>query len=168
MTMPTEKQLDHALNNAFVEQPEFARWFLSMTKFSEVDAKYLWSRADNPWGKVKLEVYNSETGVIETVEKESETDLLVVFEVSPALRIALHIENKLASGRFTHLQPELYAARANAWKGNPRYENYSEWETILVAPLSFCKRNSEDVEKFGHVIFHEDLAHYIPEFRSSR
>lgn len=164
MTARTEKQLDHALNRALLERPEFAQWFLSKTKFLEEDAKYIWSRANHPWGKVKIEVLNTETGSTEVIEREGETDVLVVFETSRKRRVALHIENKLESGRFTHLQPELYSARAAAWKESPKYENYEDWETVLVAPQSFYERHSEDARKFGSFISHEELATFIPEF----
>ena len=166
MTTHTEKQLDHALNHAFIERPEFTRWFLSKTKFFAEDAKYIWSRANHPWGKVKLEVLNTVTGATEVVQRESETDVLVVFEVSPTRRIALHIENKLKA-RFTYLQPEFYAARAEAWKCNPKYENYEDWETVLVAPQYFYDRHSKDAAKFGRFISHEELATFIPEFSVS-
>lgn len=86
------------------------------------------------------------------------------FVVSTKRRIALHIENKLVSGSFTHLQPELYAARAAAWKGNPKYESYEDWETVLVAPQSFYERYAKDAGKFGRFISHEELANFIPEF----
>ena len=167
MTARTEKHLDQALNRALMEHPEFAQWFLSKTKFFEEDAKYIWSRANHPWGKVNLEVLNTETGSIEVIEREGETDVLVVFETNQKRRVALHIENKLESGRFTHLQPELYAARADAWKGNPKYEAYEDWETVLVAPQSFYERHSKDAHKFGRFISHEEIATFIPEFAVS-
>lgn len=167
MIARTEKQLDHALNCAFTELPEFTHWFLSKTKFFDEDAKYIWSRADHPWGKVKLEVLNSEAGSTESIEREGETDVLVVFETSSKRRIALHIENKLGSGCFTRLQPEVYAARAEPWKGDQKYQSYEDYETVLVAPQSFYERNSKEAEKFGRFISHEELARFIPEFEAS-
>jgi hypothetical protein len=106
-------------------------------------------------------INNSETGELETVIKEGETDVLVVFETQTHKRIALHIENKLASGSFTPFQPEIYAARAAQWKGNPDYQSYEDWETVLIAPRSFYARYIDDAKKFGRFIAHEDIANYI-------
>lgn len=168
MTEHTEKQLDHALNQGFIERPEFTQWFLSKIKFSGEGAMSIWSRANHPWGKVKLELLNAENGEIEIIERECETDVLVVFEVNPTRRIALHIEKKLDSGSFTRLQPELYATRAESWKDNPKYANYEDWDTVLVAPQSFYERNTKDAKKFGLFIFHEEIASLIPDFSSSQ
>ena len=93
-------------------------------------------------------------------------DVLAVFETTtePKCRFALHIENKLATGNFTQLQPELYAARAAAWSGKPKYQNYESWETVLVAPRSFYERFRNDASKFNRFIAHEELADFIDEF----
>lgn len=76
------------------------------------------------------------------VKREGETDVLFVFvfKSDPERRLALHIENKLASGRFTPFQPEVYAARAEHWIRNTNYCNYHEWGTVLLAPSSFRSR----------------------------
>ena len=87
-----------------------------------------------------------------------------MFETQTHKRIALHIENKLASGSFTPFQPEIYAARAAQWKGNPKYQSYEDWETVLIAPRSFYARYIDDAKKFGRFIAHEDIANYIPVF----
>lgn len=164
MTRPTEKNLDHALEDAFKESPSFTRWFLSRTKFKDEEAAYHWSRSDHPWGKVELTVVNTRTGDRETVVREGETDILVVFETPAKRRIALHIENKIASGSFTPLQPEVYAARAALWKGDSKYDCYEEWETVLVAPRQFFDRFKAEAEKFDKFVSHEDIAVHVPLF----
>ena len=166
MPAPTEKQLDQALNAALRERPEFSKWLLSKTKFADEAATYHWSRANYPWGKSALEVENPATGDIEVVEREGETDVLVVFQTSER-RVALHIENKLSSGSFTHLQPELYASRAKSWKGNPKYESYDDWQTILIAPMAFYLRFPAESAKFERFVSHEEIANLVPEFKAS-
>src|SRR5438067_1060925 len=140
MTIASEKDLDRALEAAFKHSETFSDWFLRQTKFAELGAAYSWSRSNYPWGKVTLEVTNPETGEPEVISREGETDVLVVFEARNQRRVAVHVENKLANGKFMRYQSELYAARAEAWKGNALYGNYEDWETILLAPRSFHQR----------------------------
>jgi hypothetical protein len=113
---------------------------------------------------VKLEVPGAAHGSIDIIKREGETDVLAVFETSSRRRVALHIENKLAGGKFTEYQPELYAARAAAWTGHPKYENYEDWETILMAPCSFHERFPAECSKFDRFVAHEELAAFIEEF----
>jgi len=88
-----------------------------------------------------------------------------VFKSEPERRLALHIENKLASGRFTPFQPEVYAARAERWIRDPSYGNYDEWDTVLLAPLSFRRRYAAIAQRFGTFIAHEEVVDYVPSFR---
>ena len=164
VTTINEKLLDQELEIAFKENPKFTQWFLGQTKFKDEGALYRWSRSDNPWGKVELTRINAITGDREVVVKESETDVLVVFDTRNKRRVALHIENKLLSGRFTLLQPEFYSARADKWKFNPNYESYEDWETVLVAPRQFFERFKAESMKFGKRIAHEDIAIHVPLF----
>lgn len=66
----SEKDLDQVLNKGFKDSDSFAKWFLSKTRFSNLDAKYLWSRADHPWGRIPLSVNNETTGETKTVIRE--------------------------------------------------------------------------------------------------
>jgi hypothetical protein len=162
--VPTEKELDQAIEAAFKDSPSFTRWFLSRTKFKDDDASYYWSRSNYPWGKAELNTVNAMTGARESVVREGETDILVVFETPNKRRVALHIENKLASGSFTLLQPEVYRARAAKWKSDPRYCNYDDWETVLVAPNIFFDRFRAEAAKFDRFVPHEDIAIHVPLF----
>lgn len=164
MAAPTEKQLDEALEEAFKTNPEFVRWFLSKTKFSGRSATYFWSRSDNPWGTVDYVTINPGTGVEERLRKECETDVLVVLEVEGKERFALHIENKIGTGKFTALQPELYGPRAEQWKSKEKYRNYTDYDTVLVAPRQFQMRNAEQAALFGCFIPHDEIADFIPLF----
>ena len=162
--LPTEKSLDQAIDDAFKANPDFVKWFLSRTKFAGVNARYFWSRSNNPWGRIKMQVRNEATGEMETIVRESETDVLVVFESDAGRRFAVHIENKLPSGCFTPYQVEMYPIRAEKWRGDSRYKNYHDWDTVLIASVHFVERNKADCMKFGQIVTHEELSEFIPEF----
>ena len=164
--MSSEKELDRALEDALKTNIAFCRWFLSRTKAGHDYTHYDWSRSNHPWGKVRVLLPNSETGALEMAEREGETDVLAVFEGPSKRRLGVHIENKLASGSFTQYQPEVCAARADAWIHNPAYGNYDHWETVLLAPTSFYQRFTTEARKFTSFISHEDVAEYVPVFRA--
>ncbi len=108
--MPSEKAPDQALEESFKSNGDFCEWFLGKTKLGLNYANYVWSRSNHPWGKVKLLLPNKDTGALEMVAREGETDVLVVFENSAKRRLGIHIENKLERGHFTPHQPEVCAA----------------------------------------------------------
>lgn len=128
-------------------------------------AIYLWSRSNHPWGRVSRTTQDPITGESVTIIKEGETDVLVVFTTTNGQRFALHIENKVSFGKFMPDQPELYAVRAHQWMGNPKYQSYTDFETVLVAPKMFYQRNESACRLFHRYIPHEDIAQFIPLFR---
>ena len=163
-TMPTEKHLDQAFDAALRENPHFFAWFVAKLRRGAAYPKWHWSRANYAWGKVKLLLPNPSTGALEAVWREGETDILVVLEGSTGERLGVHIENKRAGGSFTPYQPDVCAARAEAWLGQAKYENYQEWETVLLSPRSFYDRNTPEVRKFTTFVPHEDVALWLPVF----
>lgn len=167
MPKPSEKELDKAIEEAFKTNPAFTDWFLSKSKFANEAANYFWSRSDHPWGRVEVTSINPETGLNEISIREGETDILVVFKADSSKRFAIHLENKIASGKFTPGQPELYLARATAWLDNPKYGSYEDFEIILVAPQSFYDHNLAEAQKFHRFIPHEEISTYIPVFGCS-
>ncbi|WP_180130576.1 hypothetical protein [Rhodoferax sp. BLA1] len=162
--MTTEKQLDQLLEAHLRDDESFRFWFLSKTQKGSSYTRLVLLRSNHPWGKVRTILPNQNTGALEAVVREAETDVLAVLENPGGRRLALHIENKLAGGKFTRYQPEMYAARAEAWRKNEQYENYDDWETVLIAPRSFLARNGDDARKFMSFIAHEDIAAHVPEF----
>ena len=162
--LPTEAMLDEALAHALLEQPEFSAWFLDRTKFRGEQARCVFCRSDNPWSTVRLERPNSVSGKVEVSVEQCETDVLAVFETEDRRRLALHIENKLAGGSFTQLQPELYGARISQWKSRPKLGQYDDGTTVLVAPRAFYERNRVDADKFETYVSHEDIAERISVF----
>ncbi|RVU38128.1 hypothetical protein EOI86_02150 [Hwanghaeella grinnelliae] len=162
----TEKELDRVLERGFKELPGFCDWFLSRTRFSDRGGRCVFSRSDHPWGRFPVEFTDPETGRNEEVLREGETDVLVVFEASDGMIFALHIENKLADGKFTAFQPELYAARAKHWLHDVKYGRYQDFQTVLVSPSTFRKKNVRESGKFDCFVSHEDIAKFLPEFGS--
>jgi len=164
--MATEKQLDRKLDAELRTNERFRHWFISKSKFKGASPQYVWSRADNPWCRVELPFPDPVTG--EPLVRDGETDVLFVFTFPTEhnRRLALHIENKLASGKFTKYQPEAYSERAKHWLHNPNYGNYDDWDTVLLAPTSFYTRCKVEAEKFGCFVSHEDVAEFVPLFRS--
>jgi hypothetical protein len=146
----TERALDQLFRMHLDLTPEFAPWLLSRTKFAGVNAKLV----NEPW---QFQWYRSPTTGI-----ESETDIFLVFQRLDAPgRFALHIENKMANGKFTPNQPRLYHVRANDWMTKRRYNDY---ETVLIAPRSFYAKYKTGAEEFHRYIPHEDIARFIPQF----
>ncbi len=76
----------------------------------------------------------------------------MVFETEGKSNIALHIENKLANGKFTQYQPELYGERGKLWLNTEKYGNYSDFETVLVAPIEFYANNLEASQCFDKFV----------------
>jgi len=160
----SEKILDYALEQGFKESALFSNWFLSKTRFSKISASYVWSRSDSPWGRFTFRITNNDTNVEAEITRDSETDVLVVFEDRKDNRVALHIENKLANGKFTKYQPEFYQQRAEAWLENEKFGRYSDYETVLVAPLEFYRNNFPESQHFNKYVSYEEIAILLPEF----
>ncbi|WP_448173933.1 hypothetical protein [Rhizobacter fulvus] len=162
--MPSEKQLDQAFDAELRDNSAFLAWLTNRLAHGQTYSRWHWSRANYAWGKVKLLLPNHVTGALESVWREGETDVLVVLEGAEGGRLGVHIENKRATGSFTPFQPDVCAARAEAWVGNPKYESYHQWETVLLAPRAFYKRNELEARKFTTFVPHEEVAPWVPLF----
>lgn len=161
--MLSEKQIDPIIEKAFNDSADFVEWFLNKTKFKGSDAKCVWSRSDHPWGRFTFNIREPKSGELKEITRDSETDVLIVFEESNSKRFALHIENKLAEGHFTKYQPEMYKMRAESWLRNNNYGDYSDFETILFSPLSFYKKNKDSAKAFDRYVSYEEASIFIPE-----
>lgn len=162
----SEKDLDKALAVALEGNTELLAWVVSHTKFKGRKLGFESCRSNHPWGGHPFVAENLETGVKEETRRESETDVLLILRDGENRLVALHIENKLGFGAFTELQPEMYEQRARHWIDNPKYGNYRDFDTVLLAPEAFRDRNVEQVRHFGCFISHEQMARYVPEFGS--
>jgi hypothetical protein len=163
--MATEKELDRALAAELETNPNFVDWLISHTKFSGCGATFHSCRADHPWGTHPFPSIDPATGENITTRRQSETDVLLVVSDRSGRLLGLHIENKVGAGKFTDLQPEMYAHRATHWIGNPRYGGYADFETILIAPEVFRERNAAQAALFGCFVSHEAVAQHVPLFQ---
>lgn len=151
--MQSEKALGALLEAKVKSSDVFAAWLLSKTKFKGRSARHIFSRSDHPWHKSK------------TTGKESETDVLLVFEDQKTLsRFAIHVELKLAGGRFEQDQPEQYPQRAEEWRGIEKWGNYDEFTVVLIAPEAFHKANADRCAIFDSYIPFSEIAKFVPEF----
>lgn len=162
-----EAKLDAALAEALFGQPDFASWLLGRTRFRGEVADCVFCRSDNPWSTVRLERPNPVSGELEVLSRQCETDVLAVFQTSDGRRLALHIENKLSNGRFTHLQPELYRERLQQWKNRPKLGQYSDATSVLVAPEAFVAKHRGESLMFESYVSHEELGEHLRAFRNS-
>jgi hypothetical protein len=144
--------------------PEFVTWFVDQTGFAGRGCTYRWSRSDHPWSRLTFRVDDPDSGGTREITRDSETDVLVTLDTSDDRIVALHIENKLGNGHFEPYQPETYAIRAEHWLDSPKFGGYSEYETVLVAPVSFYERNKAQSDIFDCFISHEQVSRFIPEF----
>lgn len=165
--MANEKELDCALAAELETNPDFVEWLISQTKFSSCGAKFHSCRANHPWGTHPFPGIDSVTGEIITTKRQSETDVLLVVSDRNGRLLGLHIENKVGAGKFTDLQPEMYAHRAAHWIGNPRYGGYADFDTVLLAPEAFRQRHASQAALFGCFISHEAVSQHIPLFRQA-
>jgi hypothetical protein len=59
-------------------------------------------------------------------------------------------------------QAAAYSLRAKCWANNERYLNYSDFETILLAPLAFRQQHPALSDLFDNFIPYEDVAKVLP------
>lgn len=131
-TPVVEAALNAILAKELATNEQFAHWFLRQTRFSGEEARCVEVRANNPWSSVRLRV-SSPTGTVEDVVRDAETDVLAIYATFDGRRLGVHIENKLAAGRFTLYQPETYRERLNQWRRHPKLGMYVEATSVLVA-----------------------------------
>jgi hypothetical protein len=163
----SEAELDDALASALLNNREFALWFLSQTRFAAEEAECVQVRADNPYSSVRQRVPSGLDGALEELVQDRETDVLAVFVAGDGRRLALHIENKLASGSFTAYQAASYRERLLQWRQDPRLGMYVDATSVLVAPQVFYERNIGDAQAFEAFVSHEAIAEHLPAFASA-
>jgi hypothetical protein len=142
-------------------------WLVSHSKFSGCRVTFVSCRANHPWGAHPFPGVDPNTGECITTKRQSETDVLLVVSDQDGQLLGIHIENKVGAGKFTDLQPEMYAYRAAHWIGNSRYGGYTDFDTVLLAPEAFQQRNASQATLFGCFISHEAVGQHIPLFQQA-
>lgn len=161
----SEDALCRIFANRVRDSLEFSNWILGYTKFRGRSVTLLHQEQASIRPKVKPENWwRHWWRKIPELSQERETDIFLVFEDgSDKSRFALHIENK-QDAAFWPGQAEDYEPRARWMMGVPRYLNYRDFQTMLIAPKSIQERNPQKVALFHCFISYEDISCFIPEF----
>lgn len=165
MTVRTisEADLDLAFANAVETDQNFLIWILSTGRFARYanEARILIEEqrsarksAAHWWKHWWCRLPNG---------TEGETDVFLVLQAG-AIRFALHVENKPPSGSITLDQAQRYRQRAAFMAHKPRWLDYAEFETLLIAPRLFLDRNTDAVAYFDRAIDYESIAPFAPLF----
>jgi hypothetical protein len=165
---PTEEQLSAAFADQMKQSPEFCSWVLQWTKFAELSSemkllheKQFSLRMRNFWWK-------DWWCKPPQLKKGRQMDVFAVFEITGIKRnVALLIENKRGSGRFTdEAQAEDYRAVAEHMKNDNYYMNFVDYETLIIAPQSFLDLHPEKAKLFDSKIPYEEIAGQVLLFAS--
>ena len=164
-TAPTEDQLCLAFAEQVKESKAFASWLLARTKFSADGASARLLHKEQMNIRPRKFWWRHWWCHIPELKKDRETDIFMVFEIDGSKqRFALHIENKKDNGSFAIGQAEAYKIRAQHMANKSEYLDYVDFETILVAPLSFKDRYPAPCELFDRFISYEEICKFVPEF----
>lgn len=145
-----ELDLDHHFFNAVRDNLAFRHWFLGHSKFAGQTMELVTSEKwHQRW------YTNPDTGV------QSESDIVLFFERPNGERLAIHIENKPAHGKWQIDQPLHYRPRA---ENRMKRWRHVDWEVGLIAPSSFLMRCADDVAHFDFAVSYEDIEKFVPQF----
>jgi hypothetical protein len=164
----SEDALCRAFAFKMAEAPEFVGWVLAKTKFAPLrdTSRLLWEEQARRWPHVLPERWWRHWWcTVPELSHQRETDIFLVFEVAGTNdRFALLIENKLKSD-FLPGQAEGYEPKGRFMAAKPEYLNFSEFQTVLIAPAIFRMANREKSDIFDCYISYEALSEFIPEVR---
>jgi hypothetical protein len=162
VTRISEEELDHAFAEAIEQNLNFQQYFLQGGRFARhsatarllVEEQGSARKAKHWWKHWWCELPDG---------AEWETDIFLIFETE-AERFAIHIEDKPFDGILRFEQAAAYRRRAAFKANDPKWLNYSDFETILMAPSSFLAQNAEAAAQFDRTLRYEDVARFIPLF----
>ena len=164
----SEDEMCAAFASELQHSQAFVEWLLDRTRFAGAasGARVLWEEqkrnrysASAPWWRHWFTSKCMCPGCL----GGRETDIFAVFEATSKNRFALHIENKMLKSSFTPGQAAAYGTRAKCWAKQTRFLDYSESQTVLLAPESFFSKNA-DAALFDIFISHENIAERCPAF----
>jgi len=160
----SEDELCAAFAEEAKETPLFSEWLIRATKFADHATGARLLHEEQRTIRPRKHWWRHWWCHVPELNKDRETDIFLVYEKADGSRFACHVEAKLGKGRFEVGQAEGYEVRARHMANNPKYLNYSEYETILIAPQSFMNRYAAECSHFGVCISFEDLADRIAVF----
>jgi hypothetical protein len=163
------KLKEDELCSAFAETAKtseiFTRWMPSRTKFAGYASAARLLHEEQLSIRPRKFWWRHWWCHIPELAKDRETDIFMVFEIAGGeQRFALHIENKMDNGRFAPGQAEAYRPRAVHMANKPEYLGYQDYQTILLAPVSFMRKYPDSCTYFDACISYEDVASFVPQF----
>jgi hypothetical protein len=163
----TEDLLCRAFAEKVRGSREFLEWVISQTKFIEHQSRsrLLYEEQVRSRPHVLPENWWRHWWCrIPSTGREGETDIFLVFgDTGTGTRFALHIENKKNS-EFLDGQSEGYEIRARLKMNDPKWLNYSDFETVLIASAAYRELRHTSCEPFNRFLSYEDIALFVPEF----
>lgn len=159
--IPASSDLDEVFASMLGASHEFRSWFLSRTKFARLwplarllQAEQQAAQGPEPWWRN----WRSEsTGHIST-------KMLFIFEVEQTkLRFALHVERAMSADELAASEKGTYRAVAKAMMNQECFQNYMDFETVLLAPQALIVGDARTLNFDRRVPF-ETVAGFLPEF----
>jgi len=160
---PSEDMLSRLFAERMRTDVAFAAWLVGKTRFAASPSKLLHEEQARKRPHVSADRWWRHWWCkIPHLGRERETDIFLVFG-NDRQRFALHIENKNAA-KFLSGQAEDYEPRAKWMMNQNEYLNYSDFQTLLLAPRSVSIRYPRERACFDVHVPYEALAEFIPEF----
>ena len=148
-----ELVLDRCFYEALSKSADFRQWLLGKTKFVALNVELVVVE-EKKWHQTWYK--DPET------KKDSETDIMLIFCDVNSMRYALHIENKPDHRTWEPNQVENYEKRA---RYRMKKWNYIEFQTVLLAPVSFLERHKAEAAQFDVLLSYEEVGDFVPEFK---
>ncbi len=159
-----EVELDHAFTETFEASAAFRRWILANSRFSRHSDTARLLRDEQARARESARHWWKHWWSYMPDGTSSETDIFAVFEIDGGRRFALDIENKPAHGKIELRQAADYRRRAVLWANDPRYLNYEDFETVLIAPAAFIAAHGVCVSEFDRSLAYEAIGEWVPAF----
>ena len=164
----SEDQLCEIFADAVRDDPAIRFWLLSKTKISqsELDCRLL--HEEQMSIRPRRRWWRHWWCTVPELSEQRETDIFMVFEVTLSrARFALHFENKRDNYKFNPGQAAAYAPRSRHMLNRPEYLSHSDFQTVLLAPMSFHKRHTAEATLFDVFISYEEVARFLPAFSAA-
>lgn len=166
--MGREDLLNLAFATKLVGSRDFSSWVISRTKFAQYGERVRLLDQEQALVRQAKFWWRHWWCNVPDLRAESETDIFAVFEIAETgLHFALHFENKLVTSTFLDNQAESYAIRARYMLNDTKSAllHCSDFDTAILAPISFRSNNRAKCNHFGCYISHEAISEFVPEFR---
>lgn len=162
----SEGNLDEAFADGLSEQPDFLKWVLGGGRFSRYASGASLLREEQRAARPRANRWWKHWWCRLPDGSESETDIFVVLE-SSGTRFALHVENKPADGTLSMRQAADYRRRAAFKSNDSAWLDYTDFETLLICPVEFARRNADCVAQFDRLLTYEAIAQHLPLFAAA-